>query len=123
MSSGTSKAATTICQPRPRPMTWWHQLKSISVTPELPKASHAWPPTGTCSSSSSMLELARRCGGSLRRSGRHEGMPSACSSRRTLSDSRTAWSYEVLSPSQSPSDLGAGCLSMAVCTESRACSH
>ena len=75
-------------------------------------------------------ELARssnvslsQCGGSLRRSGRHEGMPSACSNRRTLSDSRTAWSYEVLSPSQVPPVLGARCLSMAVCTESRACSH
>ena len=84
-------------------MTWWHQLKSISVTPELPKASHAWPPTGTCSSSCSMLALAGRCGGSLRRSGRHDGMPLACSSRRTLSDSRTAWSRSLwVAPQSTP---------------------
>ena len=70
-----------------------------------------------------MLAFAGRCGGSLRRSGRHEGMPSACSSRRTLSDSRSACAHDVCTFSHSAPPSGSRCLSMAIRTERCAWLH
>ena len=119
-NSTSSKAATTMCQPYPSAITWCAQFISISVTPALPKASHAVPPTATCSRSTSIEASAGRCGGNLLRSGRQRVIPSAWSSRRTLSDSRSACANDdCVAPHSTPS-LGVGWCSMAVATDWRA---
>ena len=111
----SSNAATSRLCDLPSATTWCTQLKSISVTPELPNASHAVPPVGTSASSSTMLAFAAWHGASAPRFGAQRSIPSSCSSPRTFSDSRTAWSPSTMPKSCEPR-AGAGCCAIADAT-------